>query len=947
VAVGSNVMWFEQQYEVKNRTDYQHFAFIYALRTLTTATLRQISLLWEIYILSCVLDNRAGVNRPRVRECTIMLAIDNDVLREALVKTAISKDWQHKYAKFGKTTQSLFVHSVNAYSLARILGLNLFDLTNEESILVSVAAFFHDYQKAEDRWQEAAIRFMKGERPPKNDFAHDSGSSEKLAALIDLLEKVDSETGINLKSYAERMLRIIVYTHDAANSAAALKRKQEVGALDPLTKVVRLCDSISSIKSAEDIGRKAKDPDIPAGKTVVFDYHSVSVIRGVTSSLLNEAVINLLRECGYIPLLHFGSGTIYMRISDADLPENPRARLKEFVLQQFNNFQDSDVYERGIVKAVVGPVTQTKWPAIHLVREKDVEVILKNISSQPLTNKTEEFGRQYYEQSREKDKKNKGTPNIDGIEEFVAATGSLSRDVIIAEMVSDFNLMIYVADFVKRYREFAETNDKEEDYEKDVNKWLSMYLGNFVLEDMNKIGNTTPAFQRTAVVEKLWCIGTKDLHKSKNRRDEIISASTKLLKTIVNHYGFLAPPLIEDEVFTGLISDIKHLPINLASGEEVRKISESVATRYRKGKSSTDRLCNLCSLEGVVDAPAGLFGDGSEKFSNTLEGGTNIGARKKAQVCRLCMLEGTLRAFFFGSPPYGTFLVFPDLSLSPDGFALWSNAINDTVRTEHVGLGIGRSWNMREVYEHLSHGKTLDTSSELVRLMSPTKQEVKGLADFLSQNREFPNEVDYETCVNGGIDNTFEAIASAHIKGQIEIEKHLMNDYEPKSRSQRSSYFTANHAITFLKDAPREEKEEAPSTSALRIQLMALILSDIFHARVAFIEGYQPFTQFDMDGMVHIEIPAPAENALRSLGLSPTIRLYELPYALKRLASVTRLAMTFVKGLGKDRLLRLSSMNRGAILRRVEIDSGNKMTSKEKQLLLELLDNLPAKAGES
>ena len=940
-------MWFENNFEVNNCTGYQQFIYKYAPRTPTPAISWYFLQPWETYILSCVLDIIIDVNRPEVREYTIMLTVDSDALREALVKVAISQGWQHKYAKFGKTTQSLFVHSVNAYSLARILGPKLFDLSSEESTIVSVAAFFHDYQKAEDRWQKAALRFMKGERPPKRDFAHDSGSSEKLAALMDLLGKVDSETGTNLKSDAERILRIIVYTHDAANSAAALKRKQEVGALDSLTKIVRLCDSIASIKNAEDIVKKSRDPDIPIGTKVIFDYHSVSVIRGVTSSLLNEAVTDLLKECEYIPLLHFSSGTTYMRIGDMTLLSNPRARLKDLVFKQFEKFQDSDVYERGIVKAVVGPVTQTKWPAIHLVREKDVEGILKNISSQPLTNKTEEFGSQYFEQSREKDKKKDGTPNIDALEKFVTATGSQSRDVIIAEMVSDFNLLIYVADFVKRYREFAELDDKAKEYEKNINKWLSTNLGNFVLEDMNKIGNTTPAFKRAAVIEKLWRIGTKDLHKSRNRRDEIVNTSTKLLKTIINHYGFLAPPLIEDEVFAGLISDIKHLPVDLASGEEVRKISESVATRYRKGKSSTERLCNLCSLEGAVDAPAGLFGDGSEKFSNTLEGGANIGARKKAQVCRLCMLEGTLRAFFFGSPPYGTFLLFTDISLSPDGFTLWSNAINDTVRTEHVGLGIGRSWNMRKVYEHLSHGNTLDTSSELVRLMSATKQDVKGLADFLSDNREFPDEVDYEALVNGDINSTFEAIASAYLKGLIEIDKHLMNDYDPKYRSQRSSYFTANHAITFLKDAPREEKDEAPSTSALRIQLMALILSDIFHARVVFVEGYQPFTQFDIDGMIRIEMPAPAENAFRSLGLSPRIRLHELPHTLKRLASVTRLAMTFVKGLGKDRLLRLSSMNRGAILRRVEIDSKNKMTSKEKQLLLELLDNLPAKAGES
>jgi hypothetical protein len=128
---------------------------------------------------------------------------------------------------------------------------------------------------------------------------------------------------------------------------------------------------------------------------------------------------------------------------------------------------------------------------------------------------------------------------------------------------------------------------------------------------------------------------------------------------------------------------------------------------------------------------------------------------------------------------------------------------------------------------------------------------------------------------------------------------------------------------------------------------MTTLLADIFHASVTAVEGYRPFVKTDWKGMVKVEMPAPAEVALRNLGLKSWVPLDEIPMVLRRLSSLVRIGMTYTKGLGKDKLLRLSSMNRGAILRRAQIDTGAKLTSRDKRLLLNLLNNMPAKAGHS
>ena len=871
-----------------------------------------------------------------------------DDLREALVKTAIQQGWQHKYAKFGRRgrgTQSLFVHSVNAFSIAQTLGPSLFDLSPSDTELASVAAFFHDYQKAENTWQEAAIRFIEGKSTTDADFAHDSGSPQMRDKLESLLREVDKSAGTDLAVQTDRILRIIVYTHDAVNSASAMKRKRQVGAIDPLSKVVRLSDSIASIKKAEDIKRKVNDPDIPAGKDVSFEYHTVSVIRGVISSFLNEAVTELMKEMGYTPLLYFGNSTAYIRLGEAVGPDDPRQRLRELLEAQFKKFQDSEIFERGLTEGVLGPITQTKWPSIHLVRERDIGPILNYLNSRPFTNKDQAFGRQYIEKSREKDRKKGHTENMDAINRLIKTSGTVSDDAIVAMMVSDFNLLVFVADYVKHYREFASRAGRGDEFDQKVTQWLKDTLGDFVPDDMNQIDNTTPASKRVATIEEVWHIGSENLHKTKDRREQITQRSIKLLTLITREFKDTAPPLVADEVVTGLLGDIEHIPVDLLSGDELRRLSTEVSERYLKGKSSTSRLCSLCSLTSVDDAPAGLFGDGSEKFSNLMEGGASIGSKRKAQVCPLCMLEGTLRKFYFGSPPYGTLLLLPDLSLSPDGFRLWSNALDDAVRSENLGLGIGKDWSMRLVYEHLSQGGIIDSSAELVRLLSPTKNDIKHLADFLRAERGNAEDVDYTVVRKAKNLNSLEGLARAHLEGSIVIDPYLLSSYSPKFRSERTSYFTASYALTFL-NGPPGLKDEPVSSRALRLQLMALLLADVYHSKVVFIEGYQPFIPTEMRGMVRVEMPAPAANALESLGLKSTVQLHELDENLRRLSSLVRIAMTFGEKIGNDRLLRLSSMNRGAILRRVDMDMGKEMNDQQKHLLLSLLENMPAKAGE-
>ena len=85
---------------------------------------------------------------------------------------------------------------------------------------------------------------------------------------------------------------------------------------------------------------------------------------------------------------------------------------------------------------------------------------------------------------------------------------------------------------------------------------------------------------------------------------------------------------------------------------------------------------------------------------------------------------------------------------------------------------------------------------------------------------------------------------------------------------------------------------------------------------------------------------------LRNQAIDTTVDLHQVSHVLRILTSYVLISMGFVRALGKDRLLRLMSLNRGAILRRAEMEAGGKLSSARKYDLMRLLNNLPPKVGE-
>jgi hypothetical protein len=863
-----------------------------------------------------------------------------ELLQKPLIELALEEEWCYKYAKFAVDgSQSLLIHSLNTYSVTRVLGEHLFDLDSDDMLVACLGAFLHDYQKSDDEWQSAAISFMSGNRAIENDvFDHDNGSPEQLERLGKFLNRIKDDLSafgyeVSVDTLAKRILNIVVYTHDTDNHAVAMRRRSEVGPIDPLASVIRLADSIASIKEPSEIVRKINDLDLPQGKKVVFDYHEISMIRGLTTSFLNEAIIELMSEHGYVPLLYFGNGVTYISTRTRKESNGAKKRLEELIDCQVNRFKDSDIYKRGMTNAVIGPLTQTKWPCIQLVSEEDTPNIIRYLASMPAMNKDSDYGSSVASRAKKNQAKN--------IDRFVALTGS-EQNSILALMTSDFNLFVYVADFLKLYRGFSASADKEENFVSKINKLLIEENIGPSLDEISDVAHTTPLDRRLEVVEKLWKIKNEDLHLKKDRREILVNQFIKILRRVIAEFGDLTPPLFNQEAKDLLLADIKYAPLRLLNNEELVQLAESPNQRYINGKDQRHRICSFCGARGVENAPATLFGDGSQKFSNFIPGGSKIGGGRKAQVCALCLVESTLRAFFFPSAPATTMVVIPDLSLSPPVSKEWAEGVESFIRSERVGLSPGSTWNMLRVYKALARNETINNAQTLASMLRPTNKSVKDLAKYLKSTWGDPEIISYEVLTHEPEKCTFEDIARAYLRGDISLHKAYLEDYQTPQISQGTAYMTPGHMFFFFKYPLHLDKDESTSTVSIRAYLLALIISKVFQARVVVVDGFQPVLDLSMKGVVRIQVPAPAAVALATLGVLGETHLHEIRETLQKLSALVLISLGYVEGLGKDRLLRLATMNRGAILRRSELEDWSKIKNWQKRRLIELLDVLPA-----
>jgi hypothetical protein len=286
-------------------------------------------------------------------------------------------------------------------------------------------------------------------------------------------------------------------------------------------------------------------------------------------------------------------------------------------------------------------------------------------------------------------------------------------------------------------------------------------------------------------------------------------------------------------------------------------------------------------------------------------------------------------------------IVIPDLSLSPAIAKEWGEGVQSLIRTEQIGLSPSSAWNMTRVYTALARGETINNAPILASMLRPTSKSVKDLAKHLKSQMHKPDRIRYKVLTHEVEECSFENIARAHMSGNIRLNEGHLEHFRRPQRLQGTAYMTPGHIFLFFRNPLSLDDSESASTISLRTYLLALIISEVFHARVVVTDGFQSVSDLALEGMVRMQVPAPAARALANLGISEETHLHELKDTLQKLSALALISLSYVGGLGKDRLLRLATMNRGAILRRSELEDWSKIRSWQKRQLIGLLDVLP------
>ncbi len=229
-----------------------------------------------------------------------------DMIRQKAAEWMLRRDWKRKTAKRGGFNQSLFEHSIYELDalltlwaiLARSWGLTETDLA---SLVVGIVA--HDVGKETPEWQA----YVLAETGKAGYVPH--VVEDLTQAAVDHLFR---ELGLEGSSdNAKAFVRYHMQATKTADSLLfdAIHKGEKTDRWMTLSKIVDQIDNVCSANGLLAAMQTLEKP--PLGKHLKTAYHLVQ-LRGVSTTLLHRAAIEAYEAAGWLPLLHYSNGTLYV-----------------------------------------------------------------------------------------------------------------------------------------------------------------------------------------------------------------------------------------------------------------------------------------------------------------------------------------------------------------------------------------------------------------------------------------------------------------------------------------------------------------------------------------------------------------------------------------------------------------------------------------------------------
>jgi hypothetical protein len=793
-------------------------------------------------------------------------------LTEILTQEAIKRNWHNQYAKWNRNhtqDQSLIIHSLNQlnlmYTFIQTPKIKK-SFSRLEKLACLIGSFLSDYGKSTEKFQQAVIK-NKSEKEAYNHVSKEILLDvEQLLnslrnSLISVYDKLDLNNDGKWDDFTYLIKNAICY-HEIPGIGRIFNDCDKYGGPNRLSHLVKYVDIITSMKTVEDAyniaNKKLKEVESLFPDQIEFEYHKIRNFRGIISLFLMESLIERFKSSGYQPILSYPNGLLYLGINSKSLNFK---NLRELIKKKIQSLLNDKKYQENLFNLTYGKHYYTPIIAPQLL---NTDLIKRRFNKIDKVSEKEIKGEEKELKSRDK-KEEKETLVMPFLDDFKKRF-NIDRNVILKKYLAWKTPLVYWGALMKEFKNWS-TESRIKD------KFIKK-LG-FSYDNLKKgYSHRSKARYKLELITKLWDSFISDEYpssKNNTKRFEVLLETRFneqfkewLIEKALYFFQLVQddqPSIIEDEIFNQILMDIIY-PIP----ESIKSITKNIVEAIEKiiidgkDKKNNQNLCNFCSLPTSEIAKADLVGRGTRKFSNFLQGGKPFGDNRCATICSTCKIEAYLRQIIMGAVPNSYILVMPEMNMAPAIKRTWiKNIVNKLQNENEKSISLLNPNTLGRVIEKISKDKKYQIPINFLinqKIISKDKRnkikkkfnkklskDYANFEEFLQLNKDLLNK-DYESS---------EELIEAVLHNE-ENHKQILK-YFPKTNNTAYYYRAPDYLLIFFKYEIGND-DDSESIKYMRKMWLAILISQLFFAKVKLIKSFNPFTIGEQHETIEIRKPA-------------------------------------------------------------------------------------------
>lgn len=722
----------------------------------------------------------------------------SDFLCKQAAAWMIERGWRLKLGKRGAFTQSLFEHTMvelNALlSLVPILERSVhYNLTEREKQSLVVGTIAHDVGKETDEWQA---------------YVQESGSKKGVSHIIpELTERIVPELVAFLGFPEEIVKDSVTFVNLHMTGARTPARVMtvltgEAHLSGRWATLARIVDSVDNLCSAPGLFAALQTLNYRSvfREHLRISYHLVQM-RGVSTTLLHRAAMDAYSQTGWVPLLSYHNGTIYIASSTSATKEPAVELIKENLTENISNIVDADS-----VNLVVGDdPTATFIPKPDLFDYRELESYLqtatRRIKVGSFLRKSEaERTKRVLDYWRKAEKP--GSPTGEDIKEHTQRIDraqpemlafKLFKNAMAKKLLTKKGLFLdprEVAELKERHKEAIERGKSEEkeqkrlerelqklerkawaDIEEAIRKEYDAVFGEGAYEKLAATSTLMPVREMAHVIDRFWelpgsrfglSVERVGLAPNEERKRVLIERLTGIGQAIYDTLPEDKRPQRSSaaQISKVFINDLVH-PTYKA---DIGKVAVAQMEAYRQAKthaktdSTEPHLCPICNQafnQGVV-AKAD-FVVNPESHTNRAVSHGKFGY---IVICEICKFERFLQQLLLGDKVAQVIVLFPRMNIG-----LWSGK---QLKNKIISFGE----HARSLMSNASDNPNQGISLALTQLIA---RKLNAGGDWDKLRQAMGGDLDDNGLVNLV---TYETAPDKQKQRRSELEKKLREEYK-------------------------------------------------------------------------------------------------------------------------------------------------------------------------